>query len=187
MTRQDLHLVSWSERCGGDLTIGDSRLPLALVLRNLATDDDDEIVNQFPSLDPKLLPVLRQLRTEYLRAERDVLIASLCHDVGHSIDLPSLPGPETLSAALRLAQAMSEASEEAYCAEWLIDNEYHLWLYSRHPHAIAASRYREEDMGPIRALHLAAGGWWRWLDERERPLTFVATKDWLTHLRESGK
>jgi len=72
---------------------------------------------------------------------------------------------EPLAGAL--ARAMSDYSEEMWCAGWLIDLEYILW-----------ARVLEGEQADIKALADAAGGWIVW-DDPDEGETFVPMAEWL--------
>lgn len=97
------------------------------------------------------------------------------------------------SAAQRLAQAISDLSEDCWCAGWLDDCEHVLWemLGITEPREWGMGYVTPEDAAKLKALSDEAGGWvyWhvplrddgmppedRWLSTGPR---FVAMADWL--------
>ena len=85
---------------------------------------------------------------------------------------------DEIRAALR--DHMSAISEELWCEGWTVDLEYILWPYAageadgeqRRDFGIPPS---PEDVARLRELHVAAGGWWIWDDEKR----FLTTAEWL--------
>lgn len=69
--RHELSLVSWSERCGGSVTIGESRRTAAGILHMIIAGESDDAINgHLPSLkNSEALSVLRQLADDLKESE----------------------------------------------------------------------------------------------------------------------
>jgi len=76
-----------------------------------------------------------------------------------------------------LATAMSQASEEAYCAGWLIGLEYILWESLLNPH-VKEENWAPEVLECIRKLSELCDGWIYWDDEVDEE-TYIPMKEWL--------
>jgi len=78
-----------------------------------------------------------------------------------------------------LAKIMSEISEDAYCAGWLVDLEYKLWqvlVDGRGEFGFAA--VSEEEIEELRVLSELCGGWIVW-DKDRGGRRFVPLDQWL--------
>ena len=86
-------------------------------------------------------------------------------------------------APSRLATAMSELSEEQYCAGWLIDTEFYVWamLVGDAPLDWGFGAVEPSAIEEIRALSEEANGWvvWRGKVERDAGTVFVPMAEWL--------
>lgn len=77
-------------------------------------------------------------------------------------------------AGRQLVAAMSEMSEELYCAGWMSGIEYTLWSYVvGNPGPGLAAEVEQ-----LRRLAALAGGWWAWSKDAQRE-TFVPMAEWL--------
>lgn len=76
-----------------------------------------------------------------------------------------------------LARLMSEISEDAYCAGWLVDLEYELWQILIDGHGqFGFGALSETDINDLRELSTACGGWIVYDKKREK--TFVPLAQW---------
>ena len=74
---------------------------------------------------------------------------------------------------------MSEISEDAYCAGWLIDLEYELWQILIDGQGVYGRMgLGEPEIQQLRELSDACGGWIVYDDDLEE--TFVPLAQWLT-------
>ena len=74
---------------------------------------------------------------------------------------------------------MSEISEDAYCAGWLIDLEYDLWqILIDGQGEFGMMGLSEPEIQQLRELSDACGGWIVYDDDRGE--TFVPLAQWLT-------
>ena len=84
-----------------------------------------------------------------------------------------------------LAKRMSEISEDAYCAGWLIDLEYELWqilVDGRGEFGFGA--VTEAEIEELRELSAACGGWIVY--DAKRQETFVPLDQWLKMFAAHG-
>jgi hypothetical protein len=80
-------------------------------------------------------------------------------------------------AQTALAQYMSDLSEEAYCAGWMMGLEYALWqvvLGLRTDYGRLA--FTSEHVAELREFSASCGGWIVFDDEREE--TWIPRKEW---------
>lgn len=79
--------------------------------------------------------------------------------------------------AAALAAYMSELSEAAYCAAWMLDNEYVLWsAVTSGPRPYGQIWILPEHIQRLRDLSTLAGGWIYFDDEHEQ--SWIALDDW---------
>jgi hypothetical protein len=77
----------------------------------------------------------------------------------------------------RLADLMSELSEEAYCAGWMVGLEYALWeLLLRRRRNYGRLTATDAQLSRLRQLSDDCGGWVIFDDETEE--TWLALQDW---------
>jgi len=87
---------------------------------------------------------------------------------------------------LALAERMSEISEDAYCAGWLIDLEYELWqILIDGQGAFGMMGLSEPEIQQLRELSDACGGWIVYDDDLAE--TFVPLTQWLTMFAAHAK
>lgn len=90
-----------------------------------------------------------------------------------------LPTPE----ARELADYMSDLSERAFYAQWLIDLEYMLWKFVVDgPGQFGHEELDEDAVAKLRKLSLACGGWIVYADLAG--LVWVPGDDWIAHLKD---
>lgn len=80
----------------------------------------------------------------------------------------------------RLAQLMSDTSEECWCAGWLIGTEYRLWEAITDPEdhrAWGQDKIDDETVEHLRKLSKAVDGWIRY--EENEGEVFVPMDEWL--------
>lgn len=78
---------------------------------------------------------------------------------------------------LLLAEAMSELSENAYCAGWMDGLEYDLWnILSGAPQRYGRIEVTGSDVARLKALSAKCGGWIVFDDEHAE--TFVPLPRW---------
>ena len=77
-------------------------------------------------------------------------------------------------ARRQLVAAMSDMSEELYCAGWMSGIEYTLWSYVVGTPGPGLADQVEQ----LRKLAALAGGWWHWPRVVQRE-TFVPMDEWL--------
>ena len=78
-----------------------------------------------------------------------------------------------------LAKIMSEISEDAYCAGWLVDLEYELWqILVDGQGKFGFGAVSEAEIEELRLLSDLCGGWIVW-DEERGGQTFVPFDQWL--------
>jgi hypothetical protein len=76
-----------------------------------------------------------------------------------------------------LAERMSDISEDAYCAGWMIDLEYDLWQIVVAGHgSYGAVSLDDAEVGELRDLSAACGGWI--IFERDKGEVFVPLAKW---------
>ena len=79
------------------------------------------------------------------------------------------------ATAATLASYMSELSEQAYCAGWMLDLEFDLWrAVTEGPFRYGRLELSAEHIDRLRSLSQACGGWIRFGDDWE----FVPLADW---------
>lgn len=80
-----------------------------------------------------------------------------------------------------LLDLIESLSNENWCAAWLADCEYDLWLLSQLGEECSWGRYIVpiKTIERLRELSRKAEGWWRW-DEEEGPV-FVTFAQWRDH------
>ncbi len=76
-----------------------------------------------------------------------------------------------------LADQMSEISEDAYCAGWLVDLEYDLWQILIGGQSVFGA-LSEPEIKQLRELSDACGGWIVY--DADLAETFVPLPQWLT-------
>lgn len=94
-------------------------------------------------------------------------------------DLWGNVGCEPTPEQLVLANYMSEVSEEAFFAGWLIGIEFTLWRLASHPSMSLRDccPFTMEQALRLRALSKASGGWVYW-DDGIDGLAFVSLERW---------
>ncbi len=114
-------------------------------------------------------------RAAAAKARRDAQTARI--EAEHEALARSLDKALQRDAAEALREAMSDLSEEYYCAGWLIGLEHTLWqCWERAPFKWGFGVVGTEDADRLRRLHEKAGGWWTTVDHWQR---FVTTEEWL--------
>jgi hypothetical protein len=77
-----------------------------------------------------------------------------------------------------LARTMSDMSEGAYCAGWIIDLEYDLWaIITGSPDADPTYALEQQDIDDLKTLSERARGWIVWTEDKGE--TFVPMDQWL--------
>jgi hypothetical protein len=80
--------------------------------------------------------------------------------------------------AVALRDYMSELSEEAWHAGWMMDLEYALWDAVEHgPRSYGRLAIPEQHIAKLRELSLACGGWIRFTDDGLKE-EFVPLERW---------
>lgn len=83
--------------------------------------------------------------------------------------------------AKRLAERMSDISEDHYCAGWLNDLEFTLWsMLQGGDRSFGFSDVSECDLNELKELYDRAGGWWAW-EKDKRCKTFMVTEEWVKY------
>lgn len=78
----------------------------------------------------------------------------------------------------RLADYMSDMSEEAYCAGWMVGLEYVLWsAVIDGPRKYGRLEITDEHIAKLKELSDACGGWIRF--DYEKGEIFVSSGEWL--------
>ncbi|MGG6281833.1 hypothetical protein ACQ4M3_09705 [Leptolyngbya sp. AN03gr2] len=82
-------------------------------------------------------------------------------------------------AAVQLYDLMSDISDEAWDAGWLIGLEFSLWgcLDEPVPISIGNMRFDREHQEELKELSNRAGGWWIWNQDADDP-RFVLSEEW---------
>lgn len=84
-----------------------------------------------------------------------------------------------------LLRMMQDFSEDCWCAGWLMDLEFTLWVGMKAGKMESGWDFvKERDLIRMKYLHELAGGWWIWA-EGEKSERFVNTEEWLKILSEN--
>jgi len=89
------------------------------------------------------------------------------------------------SPALRLLKrVMSDLSEEYFCAQWPVGNEYRLWADLTGEMVCGRRGFgiTDEEKAELRLVHEIAGGWIAW-SEKAGVIAFLSDSEWLEHLQ----
>ena len=87
------------------------------------------------------------------------------------------------AAARELGEAMSEISEEYYCAGWLIGLEFSLWeMIAGGPRRFGMGDVTDAEIANLRRLADAAGGWCVWRDDHGGE-SFAPLAEWAEMVR----
>jgi hypothetical protein len=78
---------------------------------------------------------------------------------------------------IELCLAMSDYSEETYCASWISGNEYDLWKKIHEPVVT------DEDLLKVKSLHESTNSWWTW---EENGMRCLSTEEWLVRLNQDS-
>jgi hypothetical protein len=89
-------------------------------------------------------------------------------------------------AARLLKRVMSDLSEEYFCSQWPIGNEYELWADLTGETACGRRGFGITDGEELRLVHELAGGWIAWSDEH-KDLMFLPDAQWLEHLKSESQ
>jgi len=88
-----------------------------------------------------------------------------------------------------LADAMSEISEDCWCAGWLIGLEFDLWqALAEGPREYGAGKIGAGDIARLRLLSDECGGWIAWRraeDPRDSGEEFVPIGEWRARYAEA--
>ncbi len=91
-----------------------------------------------------------------------------------------------LDAATLLLRLMEDISEEYYCAGWMGGLEYDLWaMVNGGLREYGMGTVSETEVGELKRLSEAAGGWWKWHDQFEA--LFTPLNEWLAECESKGK
>jgi hypothetical protein len=86
----------------------------------------------------------------------------------------------------RLRQAMSELSEECWCAGWLMGTEFSLWRFVQNgPGEWGQGVIKQSDIDELKFLAEVCKGWYVW--DNANGETFVPTMKWLEAFEEHEK
>jgi len=92
-----------------------------------------------------------------------------------------------------LYEAMSDISEDCYCAGWLFNTEHTLWdavHSSERPFRWGLSLVEARDLDHLRMLSDEIGGWIAWQENMDPMLSgpvFVPTGEWMRRHNERLK
>jgi hypothetical protein len=76
----------------------------------------------------------------------------------------------------QLETLMSDISEDAYCAGWMMDLEFDLWRAANSPKPYPYGMMMlDEERHRLKRLAEEAGGWWTFDDDRD----FCPMNEWL--------
>lgn len=82
--------------------------------------------------------------------------------------------------AAALAEAMSDISEECWCAEWLMGCEYDLWrMLHGGSREWGMGEVAEVDIERLRELSAECGGWIYWSRGMGGSETYAPLEEWL--------
>ena len=94
----------------------------------------------------------------------------------------ALARARNVRAAQRLQGALSEISEEYYCASWLCGLEFTLWgMLEGAPRSFGLGEVTETEIATLRGLHAKCKGWWVWKESEDRLASgavFVTDEEW---------
>jgi hypothetical protein len=87
-----------------------------------------------------------------------------------------------------LKRVMSALSEEYYCAQWLIGNEYRLWADLTGEKVCGERGFgiTDDEKAELRLVHEMAGGWIVWSDEAG-DIVFLSDTEWQEHLKSESQ
>jgi len=89
-----------------------------------------------------------------------------------------------------LRYKMEEYSQDGFCASWLIDLEWDLWLAAEKSDPDPRAQMTIDTSRECRTLAEIAGGWWVWQDETrpgEPGPVFIPMDRWLQVLAEKSR
>lgn len=113
-------------------------------------------------------------------------IQSFCRNRYGEAFSASLACAQDPAAARDLLELMSSMSEDAYCACWIIDNEYELWCDVTSLRAAVPHRgwFATEHLAQLSELSLRCGGWWHWGDSHGA--LFISIPEWEQLYNKAG-
>lgn len=87
--------------------------------------------------------------------------------------------PHLESAAAELMEAMSEISEDCFCAGWMTGLGFSLWgMLKTGPRRWGMEEVTQDHLEGLKLLSERAGGWVFWCPQSERP-EFAPLDEWL--------